>query len=78
MALSVCSLRDTCQKVAKKQFEDQWRQGRVEFIPVEWRTWLQLDKGGLKSFNLAPFLLSCDRHGGQPYSSQCPNHKEYC
>ena len=39
--------REKCQKVGKKQFQEQWREGRVEFIPIEWRTWLQLDKGEL-------------------------------
>ena len=41
--------------MAKRQFEDQWRQGRVEFIPVEWRTWLQLDKGRLKIYGPTPY-----------------------
>ena len=40
-----CSFRDTCTKVAKKNFADDWKEKRVEFIPVEWRTWLSLDKG---------------------------------
>ena len=44
---SSCRLREKCHKVARKQFKEQWRGGRVEYIPVEWRTWLQLDKGEL-------------------------------
>ena len=39
------SLRDTTTQVAKKCFKDEWEEKRVEFIPVEWRTWLSLDKG---------------------------------
>jgi phospholipase DDHD1 len=39
------SLRSTCAQVAKKQFPEDWAQGRVEFLPCEWRTWLTLDKG---------------------------------
>ncbi len=32
-------------KVAKKSFLDNWQEKRVEFVPVDWRTWLTLDKG---------------------------------
>jgi phospholipase DDHD1 len=32
-------------QVAKKCFKDEWEEKRVEFLPVEWRTWLSLDKG---------------------------------
>ena len=39
------SFRQTCAQIAKRQFEDKWNSKRVEFIPVEWRTWLSLDKG---------------------------------
>lgn len=49
---STSELREKCQKVAQKQFKDQWRGGRIEFIPVEWRTWLQLDKGLVDSLTL--------------------------
>ena len=41
----LCSFRQTCSQIAKKQFEDKWTSRRAEFIPVEWRTWLSLDKG---------------------------------
>ena len=44
-----CSLRDTAMQVAKKCFKDEWEEKRVEFLPVEWRTWLTLDKG--RSYN---------------------------
>ena len=39
------SFRETCTQVGKKYFGDTWREKRVEFIPVEWRTWLTLDRG---------------------------------
>ena len=42
---SLLSFRQTCTQIAKKQFNDKWSTKRVEFIPVEWRTWLSLDKG---------------------------------
>ena len=34
-----------CSDIAKKHFKDQWEGGRVEFIPVEWRSMLTLDRG---------------------------------
>ena len=49
---NICRLRDTCEKVAQRQFSDQWKQGRVECIPVEWRTGLHLDNGTLFSLDL--------------------------
>ena len=49
-----CSLRDTAVQVAKKCFKDEWEEKRVEFLPVEWRTWLTLDKG---TFNIAKSRL---------------------
>ena len=42
----VCySLREVVTKVAKKSFQECWQDKRVEFLPVDWRTWLALDKG---------------------------------
>lgn len=32
-------------QVAKKRFPGKWSNKRVEFLPVEWRTWLSLDGG---------------------------------
>ena len=43
--LLVFSLSNTCSQVAKKHFPDKWKHKRVAFIPIEWRTWLTLDKG---------------------------------
>ena len=42
-----CSLRDTCRQTALKHFPDHWKNRRVEFIPIEWRTWLTLDQGAV-------------------------------
>ena len=39
-------------QVAKKCFKDEWEEKRVEFLPVEWRTWLTLDKGRYYHFIL--------------------------
>ena len=39
------SFREVVTKVAKKNFSESWRDKRVEFLPVDWRTWLTLDKG---------------------------------
>ncbi|XP_064389425.1 phospholipase DDHD1-like isoform X1 [Halichondria panicea] len=44
---SATDFRQTCSQIAKKQFDDKWTSRRAEFIPVEWRTWLSLDKGVL-------------------------------
>ena len=41
------SLRDTCRQTALKHFPDHWKNRRVEFIPIEWRTWLTLDQGAV-------------------------------
>uniref|UniRef100_A0A1X7VN80 DDHD domain-containing protein n=1 Tax=Amphimedon queenslandica TaxID=400682 RepID=A0A1X7VN80_AMPQE len=46
---STSDLRDTCRQTALKHFPDQWKNKRVEFIPIEWRTWLTLDQGAVAS-----------------------------
>lgn len=38
-------LRDATEKVIKKHFKDSFKQDRVEFLPVEWRSSLKLDEG---------------------------------
>ena len=38
-------MRDATNKVIKKHFKDSFKDGRVEFIPVEWRSSLKLDEG---------------------------------
>ena len=42
---NLCSFREACTQVAKKNFAEQWKKGRVEFIPLDWRTSLTLDEG---------------------------------
>ena len=64
VTLCLCSLRDTAVQVAKKCFKDEWEEKRVEFLPVEWRTWLSLDKGTCCTFthifcSLAVFFIPC-------------------
>lgn len=41
------SLRETCMTTAQKHFPLKWKEKRVEFVPIEWRTWLTLDQGSL-------------------------------
>ena len=52
------SLRETCSQVAKKHFAESWQKGRVEFLPVEWRTWLSLDKGQLMKEHHVTYLMA--------------------
>ena len=42
-------------QVAKKCFKDEWEEKRVEFLPVEWRTWLTLDKG--RSYHFILYIV---------------------
>ena len=38
-------LQTAATDAAKKHFKESWERGRVEFIPVDWRSMLALDKG---------------------------------
>jgi phospholipase DDHD1 len=42
---STTDLKNTCTELANKHFKHQWEGGRVEFLPVEWRSMLTLDRG---------------------------------
>jgi phospholipase DDHD1 len=46
---STSDLRETSTTVANKHFSDYWKAKRVEFIPIEWRTWLKLNEGTVAS-----------------------------
>jgi len=42
---SAQKLRDATNKVIERHFKDTFKDGRVEFLPVEWRSSLKLDEG---------------------------------
>ena len=62
------SLRETCTAIAQKHFPEKWKEKRVEFIPIEWRTWLSLDEG-LYSTDFKIIITVCKRNVIQHYTT---------
>eukprot|EP00112_Aurelia_sp_Birch-Aquarium-sp1_P003732 Seg142.1 transcript_id=Seg142.1/GoldUCD/mRNA.D3Y31 product="Phospholipase DDHD1" protein_id=Seg142.1/GoldUCD/D3Y31 len=46
---SAQKLREATEKARKKNFKDSFKNGRVEFFPVEWRSSLKLDEGSVEA-----------------------------